>query len=348
MKLFFLLLSFSVFAHIPSEESILRNNQKEQYAKDTTVFNIKVNFQEKVAPKLPEGNVIGAPVQETTTLEKKIEEEEDEILEEHIVNKETYLKYITKNEQQKIEQILYDGEIIQENIVDFKDFSLTLKEENKNFNQQLYYSIINILTRSDSFYFISLMKKIGIDLKTNKDLIDFEKKALFEKQKDFLALTKNLSEEEIVSNNLKSPLLAETDEDQEKVDELVKSNWLKKSPNINLIKRGNKLYWEIKTSNFSSLIENETRRIESIEFRHEEDSYSINFNKFLLFEGQYDLPQLTLIKQNGNIIFEINILKIFNFDESDDNIARRRSIYSKSIKDNEEKKGQIDRPEFLL
>jgi hypothetical protein len=362
MRLILLLISFSVFAHTPSEESLLRNNQLEPYKKDTTVFSIRVNFKEELKPKLPEA-LEGAeiPQQELTKSAEKIvptgtqeavKEEEEELMadssEIQYVNKDIRLKYIAKKDSTKLEQIVYNGFIARNNIVDYKEFGLILNDENTNFHQQLFYSVINILTRSDSTYFIQLMKKIGIPLNTNEELINLRRKEILEKYKDFLAITKDLTEEESIASDIKSPLIAESDEEQEEVDNELKKNWLQKSPNVNLIKKGPKLFWEIKSINFEALIENESRRVSYIKFRNGDSEYHITLSKYLLFAGQYDLPQLTLIKKDGEVVFEINLLKLINFDESIDNVYRRRSIYSEKIQKNEKLNGPFVKPSFII
>jgi hypothetical protein len=350
MKWLSLLLTFNVLAHVPTEESLLRNNQKKNYIKNTTVYSFKVNFQEVEKPKLKisdQTSVLSSELpQEPEPVAEEINEE-DQIVEK-IVNKEAHIKYIAKHQTSKLEQILYKDSIANANIIDYQEFGLVLSKESFNFNQQLFYAVLNIISRSDSKYFIQLMKKNGIELNTNADFLNIERKNLMERQKDFLSLTKDLTDDEIIDSEMKSPLIAETDEEQEIVDNLLKDKWLKKSPNVELIKKGNKLYWEVKTLNLSAAIENETRRIEYIEFKIQESSYNITFNKYLLFQGQYDLPQLTLIKKDGNIIFELSLLKLFNFDESIENIMRRKSTYKRNIKANKDSLVIIERPDFLI
>jgi hypothetical protein len=353
MKLLIFFISLNLFAHVPTEESLLRNNQKKIYQKNTTVYSFRINFQEVEKPKVVVENIEDKsliqneiPVVEAV-LEEPLVDEEGNIVKK-IVNKERFIKFITKKETAKLEQILYKNSISNSNIVDYQEFALVLKQENVKFNQQLFYAILNIISRSDSEYFIKLMKKSGIDLNTNTDLLNIERKDLMERQKDFLSLTKDLTDDEIVGSEMKSPLIAETDEDQEKVDNLLKEKWIKNSPNVSLIKKGNKLYWELKTLNLNAAIENETRRIEYIDFKYQDSTYNISFNKYLLFQGQYDLPQLTLIKKDGNIIFEMNLLKLFNFDESIENIMRRKSTYNKSIKANKKGLEFVEKPGFLI
>lgn len=281
MILVFLLTVFNVYSSVPTTESLFRNNNNS----DVQATLVMVTLQaEKDVNK--------------NTLEK-MSSEESSIEDEAILTSEkkaekVNLKYLfTVNDNGQVEAVRVTyrtGKMDDENIIDVKFYkNLTTDVLNATEHKGLLLSLLSSLALNRSEEMSAFLKKVSKNYKTNQDLIDPEKKALYSKYKNYLKLVK---EDESLKESLENPMDPK-DEDIKKTVEMIKERpFLQKDESVTLEKKESHFLWKVDLDVIDATFDGKTQRLLRLDYTEPQNKLSVSLDDYILFNGSNELPKI--------------------------------------------------------
>jgi hypothetical protein len=302
----FWLLSFNLVAAKPTIEGLIRNGNNPELIGNLVMVKLAIEeianheilqktnvenaeeFKAKLEPLLMERKVEPKFIKFVFSLEKK-----DKI---GLIQLE-YSDGSMKNEF--LDKVGYFPNLI-------KDVDLDAKLE-----RSLFYSLVTMFSLNDSRTMSALFKKLDLEYKTNKELMNPEKISLLNRYKLYLGKIKESPEEK---EELINPLKPQDEELNQKVKEVLGSSMYHKGEKVSLIRKGGKFFWEVALTNINALFTNDEQRIENLKIRTIDGEIKTTFGEYLLFNGIQELPKIMMIKSLNHRIYKAKFIdyKIYN------------------------------------
>jgi hypothetical protein len=313
---FSFLVSLTVHAYRPTVESLFRNNNNADFAKNSTMLAAKVS---------------------------KISFNENNLV---VESSWHYKYYLTKlSGRDEFLQLTFDKGF---NDDQFKRLNYISNFKAKHFFKDkkllpsLLYSIINMFMQNDSKMILESLRFKGIFLFMNNEKQYQEKIKLLDRYKYYLKRKK----EEKLGENEVSPLESADPEKKQKISELLKDSFYKNAEKAKLIRRENKFFWLVERERFKAWFDNETRRLKRIWFKENDLEAEIDFREYVLFNGINELPEYTYIKLSNGENYQIKFTKLINFSDNSTRMYNRLKKYKKLLVSEGEKDENY--PWFLL
>ena len=300
-----LILIISIFiamqaqAAIPTMEGLFRNGKNKDLSGNLIIIKMMVD-----------------EVSLTDDLEKRV----------------SYLKfYFSVAEKNRIEflQVHYpDGEMRKDsaNHLYYAHNLLWNLRKEEDDEKILFYSIMAMLGLNDSRPISSYLGKQSGDFKINKRSMNWEKVKLLKKYKDYLVIKKkNPDTEEL------SPLNPEEEEKKEKVKSILAAPMYTHSENINLIRRENSFFWEVKLPTINALFSNETHFIRELKIQTVRGPLAVTFGEFNAFNGVHFLPREILIRDRTEKSYKVRILSYNIYNNPKKGLRERHKDFKKVV-----------------
>jgi hypothetical protein len=304
MTVFFLVITNTVFAAIPTPEGLFRNGNNKDINTEMVVIKLKIE-------EISNDGVL--------KLEKESQEDLKEVISANSQRTRHY-KFIYSNEKDKsvdLIQVQYeDAQMKKESVIKasyFKNLNKKLAE-NISYEPTLFYSLNLMLTLNNSKGLTGLIKKVNETFKNNKELMNQEKVTLLEKYREYLARArektdKTTSVEVSMTKEDLSPLAPMTDDEKKKVKELLDAKMYDTSEIVTLKKIDNKFFWQMKMENIYADFSSESHRLKKLVLNIGDETIEINLSNYILFDGIHELPKTIIYKSLNNKVFKITYLK---------------------------------------
>lgn len=306
----FLFISINAKAYIPTFDSLLRNGNNPDIANNTVVANLKIKY-------------IPAP---------NSEEAKSPII---LNNAVKYVLYNEREDFPKLVQLQYaGGKITSSNLHDVKVFPFhnlkSLRRGNENIEQQFFYSLLGMFLRNDSSLLVEFLKKQGVRVQSNKELMNKEKLRLL---RDYRYYLKKVKESSTVSNDLQNPLYPSDPEEREKVGALMKTPLLSPDSYVKRFKNGDYFNWVVETDQVFASFDYE-HRLEELTLKTSEGELKATCGRFLIQGSKLEFPEVvTLTDFRGNK-YEIRAVSLKMFPDNSKRYFRRLKRYKKQISEN--------------
>lgn len=201
--------------------------------------------------------------------------------------------------------------------------------------RELLYGLIVSYSLNSSVAMNHIMKKYVPDYKTNLELINVEKKVLYDKYKQYLFAVKD---DKDLKESLPSPMRPAEVEDKERVKELLKKSMFLDSKNISL-ERTSRGHFQIKMEypNFKALFENDTHRLRELVLTKDEIPYEIKVNQYISLNGVQTLPQYIQVNRSG-LEVKANLIDYSAFINNAKSISERYIEYKETVEKNKKEK----------
>jgi hypothetical protein len=253
-------------------------------------------------------------------------------LTEEFEKKVSYLKfYFSVAAENRIEflQVHYpDGEMRKDSATHLyyaHNLLWNLKKEQED-EKILFYSVMAMLGLNDSRPISYYLGKQSGDFKTNKKSMNWEKVNLLKKYKKYLAAKKENPELEEVS-----PLNPEDEETKEKVNEILAGPIYAQSEKVNLIRKENKFFWEVKLPTINALFSNEDHFIRELNIQTVKGPMVALFGEFMALNGYHYLPKEILIKDRSEKSYKVKILSYKVFSDPKKGLKERHKDFKKAV-----------------
>ena len=288
-KTLLLFLSFlatsSLWASIPTTEGLFRNNNNTDV--QATLVMVTLQAEKKLNEKALEKPVEDSPLSEADVM--KPEEQ---------INKKVNLKYLfSVNEREDVEvvRVIYKpGKMDDDNIIDVKYYKNLEKGVVENTNRKgLVLGLLSSLALNRSEEISAFLKKVSTNYKSNEELIDPEKRDLYNQYKKYLKLIK---EDESLKESLDNPMAPKDEEVRKTVEKIKERPFLQKDPHVSLEKKDASFLWKVDLDVLDAIFDGKTQRLQKLNFTKESDELAISLDDYILFNGNNELPKT--IKMN--------------------------------------------------
>lgn len=319
LLLCFLLLTNNVYSAVPTVEGLFRNGNNGEVSGNIIVLKAEVmrTINDNILSLIKIKN-------NEEKLKRAIEENE----------KPRYLKLIFSIENRdRIEllQVDYDDpQMENNNLLRTTHVKDVLKQiaEDVNVERELFYSISLILLMNDSRGVSNLLKKYSTNYRSNEELVNVEKRTLYENYKKYLVATKSDPD---LSAELTSPFSPEDEEQKEKVKKILSSPMYIKTSQVQLSRENNKFFWNVNLENFNAKFYHRSHRLRSLSLVTENNEVRMNAGEYLVFDGVHELPKTLIIKDREDNVYLIKVMGMSSFINKGKTITERNEEYNKTL-----------------
>ncbi|MCR9203892.1 MAG: hypothetical protein NXH75_04900 [Halobacteriovoraceae bacterium] len=332
LSLIISLISLSLKASTPTTEGLFRNANNAEIS--ANLIMVKLILSSKVSNQLLETPVGNLPEEKIT--EGATEEEQ-----------KFYVKFLLSedgdNRVQAIQAIYTDPKMTDSSLFDVRYFS-NLKNKIKTGDkaQGLFYATLSSLTLNRSEEMAVFLKVNSKNFKTNEELIDREKMALYEKYKRYLSLVK---EDETLKETMDNPMKPNDDEGKELVKAIKKRPFMNKDPNVSLVKDQNGFFWKAENDVLTAIFENKTMRLERLSYGNLSKNIKLSLDDYILFDGSHELPKTIKIDTPAMFV-EMRTSSLTHLMLRNKKMPQRYAEYKKLVQESNKKEDL--QPIFLM
>jgi len=317
--LLILIISLSVKGNIPTTEGLFRNGSNADVSASLIV--VKFLIEKEISD-------------EALNLTPDNSEAKEEVVFTEKNQKPIYVKYLISlaaNGRVQVIQVSYsNGKMQDSQIIDVRYYS-NLKDKILKTDKKsgLFYSLLSTLTLNRSDELDSFLKVNSKNYKSNDELVDPEKKALYAKYKRYLNLTK---EDESLKESMDNPYRPQ-DSDIAKVVNKVKANpYMKRDENVSLVKENNQFFWKVTLDTMEALFENDNLHLEKLSYGKVDKDLKMTLDDYILFNGNHEMPKHIKILDPENQL-NIRTLSLTHLNLANKNMNTRYSEYMGLLKE---------------
>lgn len=309
-------------AAIPTAEGLFRNGSNHELDGNIALLDLIITEVEN--KKLLESTPAASPV---------VGVESAQAVMERNLAPPRYLRYIFDNLDRgyKLLQVDYSSnKMVDSNIIDvFATTTLRAKLNDEGYvERQLFYSLLGMYALNRSQEISDFLKKYCPEFKRNNEIINQEKKELYERYKKYLAA---INSDASLAEKLENPLKPADEEDQKKVEQIQKSRMYYAEDQVSMVKRGDTFQWKVEFKNVLAYFSNQDHRLKSLNYEVPGASVSVNADNYVLYNGIHSLPKSFMIKQRDGRLFRVQILDYKNW-KSPDYFSKKLNDYKEKMK----------------
>lgn len=305
--------ALSAYGSIPSVEGLFRGGDNPDIAGDTIAVNV---FISETQPSTSDQQVVQTVV-----------EGDQETL---IKVKESFFKLIfsvTPGRPIGLIQVRYSAAGLETNQVAQVKYIENLEKsfaQEPSFNRLLAYALITMHSLNKSSGFDELLKRFARDYKSNAELLNQDKKRLYTKYKEHLA---SKSEE-------LSPLEPESDEEKERVNEILGSRFYDNTGKAKLIRTNNEFLWEVNLDTLKAYFNHDDRLLKKIVMTNFNGEVQVDVGPYFKATGDFKLPSFVLVKHSTGEEAKITFSGYQDFNSGNKRFLDRAEDYEKFTQKN--------------
>jgi hypothetical protein len=313
-------ISFSVFAYVPTVESLFRNGSNPDLTQNAAVVTFKITPVNPLAEK-------GEQAQGQSVWVKLI-------------------YHLGGGGRIKLSQLTYRSSAINDTAADskvfFSEMSSNAFDQSVEMTERgLFYSIMNSLVVNDGTFITQFLKTRGINVALNDEILNQEKKQLLERHKTWLIKTRGGRQ----ANGEDSPLTPASALEREKVNHIMSLPMYASSGQIGLVRFEGEAAWNIKADGFEAWVGDSNRDIKQVNYKTSAGESEFVAKDYIKYNGTTPLPRLITFKNSKDLHFNIEPISIRYFNESGQDLVNRLKRYDKEVK---APRDSVTKPYFLF
>lgn len=212
--------------------------------------------------------------------------------------------------------------------------------------RNLFYAIVGMYTLNEGEFMRDLLLRSVPDFKSNRELINFEKRSLMEAKRDYLAQIRNNPD---LQESLVSPLRPEDPEERKKVEDIMRMPTYFKADNLFLEREGRNFYWYLRYDNFNAKFSVKNQRIKSLMFRMAEAPIRMRFGEYVVFDGRRELPRYIILETPRGETYRIEVANFRRVVRRGDRVSQlMRELTNRSLDREKQQMIRERRAEFLF
>lgn len=332
----FVVFSFAALASLPPVESLLRNGSNREISTNTIALTFKVSQLKS----LDENTLKAVEVSETQEKKSIIGTDEDEF--------EAYYKiyFFANNGRYHIVQGVYENS----DTKDGKPFDFYTKRnfytqftgnEAETLDREVFYGALGSLVLNESSGLGNLLRKKSPRFKSNQEVMNGEKFSLLKRYKKYL---EDIRKDPSLENVLVSPLKPEDEEEQKKVDEVLKNEMYNSGDLVKLVKDRSKFFLNVDLGNFTMRYSEDNHHLLEFKSLIGANPIELKFENYILFNGAHHLPKYLSFKDSLGKLYLVQMIQLQHFNSSDNFYRRKVGEFKKSAT----RKVEYNKPKFLF
>lgn len=322
-----LFLTTSVFAYVPTVESLFRHGSNP----DITANGVSITF---VVKKVEAGTkTSGSDV--SLLNETKTED--------------FYKMFFTKvsNDVMKVAQTRYENNTFNEasllEKIYFSNFTAyTVKGSPEESEKGLFHGMLRSMIFNDGAFIVNYLKTMGVPVKLNSEIINRQKVEYLASYKQYLV---SINKDRTTRKSTQNPLKPEDAAAREKIDSIMNEPMYVDQKQVRLSREDGEMAWLITAGQFEAVVSYKTREIMRLKFRSQLGDYEIQAKDYWLANGTHALPRYILVKDYKGENFQIEILNLRHYLEKEVDLVNRLKKWDSLLKG---KESNDPKPPFVL
>lgn len=323
-----LLLSSSVYAYIPTVESLFRHGSNPDVTANGVAITFVVKKIEAVAKETPKG-------EESLLNESKAED--------------FYKMFFTKmsSDVTKVAQTRYSNNTFSEaSLVEklyYPNFTAyTIKGSAEESEKGIFQGMLRSMIFNDGAFLVNYLKTLDVPVKLNADIINRQKVEYLAAYKQYLvAINKDRTARKTEVNPLKPDDAAQ----RERVDRVMNEPMYVDQKQVKLSRENAQMAWLITAGPFEAVISDKMREIRKIKYRSQIGDIEIICKDYWLANGTHALPRFILVKDYKGETYQIEITNLRHYLEKEVDLVNRLKKWDSLLKG---KESNDPKPPFLL
>src|SRR5690606_23317527 len=119
--------------------------------------------------------------------------------------------------------------------------------------------------------------------KKNREILNKNQLQLISRYKWFIQQSKS-------NPDLKNPMLAESSEEKERLEETINSPFYEKSPYVKRVRKEDEFFWEIDSDKLFARFVQADRQLEKLVFKSSYGDVEVNLKSYVLFNANFIFP----------------------------------------------------------
>lgn len=323
-----LFLSSSVFAYVPTVESLFRHGSNPDVTANGVAITFVVKKIEAVAKEAPKG-------EESLLHESKAED--------------FYKMFFTKmgTEAMKVAQTRYANNTFNEASLMEKHYypnftAFTIKGTPEESEKGIFQGMLRSMVFNDGSFLVNYLKTLGVPVKLNSEIINRQKVEYLASYKQYLlAVNKDRTARKTEAN----PLKPENSSEREKVDRVMNESMYVDQKQVKLSRENAEMAWLITAGPFEAVVSDKMREIQKIKYKSQMGEFEIICKDYWLANGTHALPRYILVKDYKGETFQIEITNLRHYLEKEVDLVNRLKKWDSLLKG---KESNDPKPPFLL
>lgn len=323
-----LFLSSSVFAYVPTVESLFRHGSNPDVTANGVTITFVVKKIEAVAKDTPKS-------EESLLNESKAED--------------FYKMFFTRlnSDITKVAQTRYSNNTFSEASLMEKDYypnftAYTIKGSAEESEKGIFQGMLRSMIFNDGAFLVNYLKTLGVPVKLNSEIINRQKVEYLAQYKQYLvAINKDRTARKTEVNPLKPDDAAQRD----KIDRVMNEPMYVDQKQVKLSRENAQMAWLITAGPFEAVISDKMREIQKIKYRSQMGDYEIICKDYWLANGTHALPRFILVKDYKGETYQIEITNLRHYLEKEADLVNRLKKWDSLLKG---KESNEPKPPFLL
>lgn len=322
-----LFVSSSVFAYVPTVESLFRHGSNPE----VTANGVSITF---VVKKIEVGTKSSGS---------------DVSLLNETKSEDFYKMFFTKvsNDVMKVAQTRYENNTFNEaslqEKVYFPNFTaFTIKGSPEESEKGLFQGMLRSMIFNDGAFIVNYLKTLGVPVKLNSEIINRQKVEYLASYKQYLvAINKDRNARKTAQN----PLKPDDAVAREKIDNIMNEPMYVDQKQVKLSREDGEMAWLVSAGQFEAVISYKNREIRKLKYRSQLGDYEILAKEYWLANGTHALPRYILVKDYKGENFQIEVLNLRHYLEKEVDLVNRLKKWDSLLKGKE----SLDpKPPFVL
>lgn len=318
MNLFFLFLTLSAFAYVPTVESLFRHGSNP----DVTVNGASLTL---VIRKTPIG-----PKATSSDVSLLTETKEEDF----------YRMFFSKynDDVLKVAQTRYaDATFSADSLIEknyYPNFTpYTIKASGEESEKGIFMGVLQSLVSNDGSFLVSYLKALGVPVRLNEELINREKVEYLAEYKKYLV---TINKDRTARKTAVNPLRPEDSSAREKVDKVMNESMYIDTKQVKLSRDDGQMVWLVTAgSTFEAAFSYRERHLLRLKFRSQLGEYEIQCKDYWFANGAHSMPRYLLVRDYKGENYQVEITKVRHYTEKETDLVKRLKKWDSILKGKE-------------
>ncbi len=218
------------------------------------------------------------------------------------------------------------------------------KKTKLNPAQDLFYSSLMMIFLNEKRPFVKFLSQTNKNFKLNEQLINMEKRELYENYGKYLQAIKD---DETLKDELISPLRPDDPEEMERVEKLINQPFYQNFPGISLVRDQKDFFLKLSLENFTAKFKNSNYQMQNFVFEDLGRRVSASFYDYVLLNGKHEVPK-NVIYDIGSRRFKLEFIGLKHTSYKSVQYRRIKSDLKSAVGRLNKEFSFALRPQFLL
>lgn len=221
---------------------------------------------------------------------------------------------------------------------------LMYEKVNLNPVQDLFYASMFMIFLNDSKPFSNFLKISNQSFKTNKELVNLQKKDLLESYGKYL---QTIKDDPDLEKEIINPLKPDDPEEYARVEDLQKQGYYLNFPGLSLIREDKNFYLKLALEKFEARFTNKGYRLDNFTFEDLGRRVEASFYNYVLLNGKHEVPKY-MIYRVGSRQYRVEFLGLKHLNYNNVTYRRVKSALEEAVGKTNKTFDFNERPKFLM